>query len=179
VIQTYITVYLLTALEGQYKGIWHLSVRSYRSTLGQTPGFQIPSERTMCALTMGENVFVLLEDPLAPTRGDVLAAAPPGQESAYLQGPSHYRTTFLTIRPPGALEQLLAQLKARWVSVRQSAASGTQRGQSSGQQLTIDGYIFAIGSDWLVRVGNVVLAGGAVKGMLLEVRAHVRFMMLS
>lgn len=134
----------------------------------------------MCALTMGENVFVLLEDPLAPTRGDVLAAAPPGQESAYLQGPTHYRTTFLTIRPPGALEQLLAQLKARWVSVRQSAASGPQRGQSSGQQLTIDGYIFAIGSDWLVRVGNVVLAGGAVKGMLLEVSTHVRsFMMLS
>lgn len=160
--------YVLTALEGQYKGSWHLSVRSYRSTLGQAPGFQIPSERTMCALTMDENVFVLLEDPLAPTRADVLAAAPPGQESAYLQGPTHYRTTFLTIRPPGALEQLLAQLKARWVSVRQSASSGIQRGQSSGQQLTIDGHIFSIGSDWLVRVGNVVLAGGAVKGMLLE-----------
>jgi hypothetical protein len=120
---------------------------------------------------MDENVFVLLEDPLAPTRADVLAAAPPGQESAYLQGPTHYRTTFLTIRPPGALEQLLAQLKARWVSVRQSTSSGTQRGQSVGQQLTIDGHIFAIGSDWLVRVGTVVLAGGAVKGMLLEVRA--------
>jgi len=125
----------------------------------------------MCALTMDENVFVLLEDPLAPTRADVLAAAPPGQESAYLQGPTHYRTTFLTIRPPGALEQLLAQLKARWVSVRQSTTTGAQRGQTSGQQLTIDGHIFAIGSDWLVRVGNVVLAGGAVKGMLLEVSA--------
>jgi hypothetical protein len=118
---------------------------------------------------MDENVFVLLEDPVAPTRADVLAAAPPGQESAYLQGPTHYRTTFLTIRPPGALEQLLGQLKARWVSVRQSTSTGAQRGQASGQQLTIDGHIFAIGSDWLVRVGNVVLAGGAVKGMLLEV----------
>jgi hypothetical protein len=96
-----------------------------------------------------------------------------------LQGPTHYRTTFLTIRPPGALEQLLAQLKARWVSVRQSTTSGTQRGQSSGQQLTIDGYIFAIGSDWLVRVGNVVLAGGAVKGMLLEVSRHLRFLMVN
>ncbi|KAG5649041.1 hypothetical protein DXG03_000390 [Asterophora parasitica] len=119
---------------------------------------------------MDEHVFVLLEDPMAPTRADVLAAAPPGQEAAYLQGPTHYRTTFLTLRPPGALEQLLAQLKARWVSVRQSSTGGSQRGQSSGQQLTIEGHIFAIGNDWLVRVGNVMLAGGAIKGMLLEVR---------
>ncbi|KIK06680.1 hypothetical protein K443DRAFT_129622 [Laccaria amethystina LaAM-08-1] len=152
---------------GLYKGKWHLSVRSYRSTLGKVPGFHVPSERTMCALTMNENVFVLLEDPMAPTRGDVLAAAPPGQEAAYIQGPAHYRTAFLTIRPPGALEQLLTQLKARWAAVRQSS-SGPQRGQTTGQQLFIEGHIFAIGTDWLVRVGNVVLAGGAVKGMLLE-----------
>jgi len=33
----------------------------------------------------------------------------------------------------------------------------------------IDGQIFSIGSDWLVRAGNVVLAGGAVRGVLLEV----------
>jgi hypothetical protein len=118
---------------------------------------------------MNDNVFVLLEDPLAPTRADVLAAAPPGQASAYLQGPTHYRTTFLTLRPPGALEPLLAQLKARWVSVRQSAPGVPQRGQTAGQQLLIEGHIFAIGNDWLVRVGNVILAGGAVKGMLLEV----------
>lgn len=144
-------------------------MKSYRSALGQIPNVTIPSERTMCALTMDENVFVLLEDPMAPTRTEVLAAAPLGQEAVYLQGPSHYRTTFLTLRPPGALEQLLAQLKARWVSVRQSTSNAAQRGQSGGQQLSIDGHIFAIGNDWLVRVGNVILAGGAVKGMLLEV----------
>lgn len=119
----------------------------------------------MCALTMGENVFVLLEDPSAPTRADVLAAAPPNAP-----GPTHYRTTFLTLKPPLALEQLLAQLRARWVSVRQSAAGG---GPGAGQQLVIDGYMYAIGNDWLVRVGNVVLPGGAVKGMLLEVGSFV------
>ncbi|KAG6854811.1 hypothetical protein C0991_001238 [Blastosporella zonata] len=117
---------------------------------------------------MDDNVFVLLDDPLAPTRADVLAAAPPGQEAAYLEGPTHFRTTFLTLRPPGALEQLLAQLKARWLSVRQSSSSAPQRGQSSGQQLMIDGHQYAIGSDWLVRVGNVCLAGGGIKGMVLE-----------
>lgn len=47
--------------------------------------------------------------------------------------------------------------------------SGTApRGHAAGQQLSIEGQMFSIGSDWLVRVGNVILAGGAVKGMLLE-----------
>jgi hypothetical protein len=123
----------------------------------------------MCALTVHDNVFVLLEDPSAPTRADVLAVAPPDMPPSQVQEPTHYRTTFLTLNPPGAMEQLLAQLRARWVSVRQTASSAPQRGQSTGQQLNIDGNIFAIGNDWLVRVGNVILAGGAVKGMLLEV----------
>ncbi|CAK5263042.1 unnamed protein product [Mycena citricolor] len=158
---------ILSNHSGQYRGPWNLQVRSYRSTLGQIPGVQLLAERTMCALTMDQNVFVLVEDPLAPSRADFLAAVGPNGEPPNAPRPSHYRTTFLTLRPPGALEQLMMQLKARWVPVRAPTAGAPQRGQSS-QQLTIDGAIFAIGSDWLVRIGNVVLAGGAVKGMLLE-----------
>ncbi|KAF9567306.1 hypothetical protein CPC08DRAFT_703216 [Agrocybe pediades] len=152
----------------QYRGRWQLSVKSYRSMLGQIPGCQVPSERNMYALTLDENVFILLEDPAAPSRADVLAAAPPGQEAVYLQSPTHYRNTFLTLKPPGGLEQLLTHIKAHWVSVRQTTNATGPKNQISGQQLTIDGHIFSIGTDWLVRVGNVVLAGGAVKGMLLE-----------
>jgi len=124
----------------------------------------------MCALTMNDHVFVLLEDPGAPTRADVLANTQidTPQMSDEQAMPPHYRTTFLTLRPPGALEQLLSQLSARWIPVRQNIAS-TQRSQGTAQQLSVEGHIFAIGNDWLVRVGNVVLAGGAVKGMLLEV----------
>ncbi|KAF9453061.1 hypothetical protein P691DRAFT_120189 [Macrolepiota fuliginosa MF-IS2] len=151
-----------------YRGKWNISVRSYRSTISQMPGYQGTSDRVMCTLTMDDNVFVLLEDPAAPLRAEVLAAAPPGQESAYIQGCPHFRTTFLTLRPPGALEQLLAQLKARWVSVRQATSAPTRGGQAPGQQILIDGQVFSIGSDWIVRIGNVILAGGAVKGMLLE-----------
>lgn len=157
--------------QAQPLGKWYLSIKSYRSTLGQTPGAHIASERNMYALTMDENVFILLEDPAAPTRADVLAAAAPGQEVAWLLNhPSHYRNTFLTLKPPGALEQLLEQIKARWVSVRSTSTNIGQRSfVGGGQQLTIEGHIFAIGTDWLVRIGNVVLAGGQVKGMLLEV----------
>lgn len=44
-----------------------------------------------------------------------------------------------------------------------------KQSNTSGNLLTVDGNVFSIGSDWLVRIGNVILAGGAVKGMLLEV----------
>lgn len=125
---------------------------------------------------MNDHVFVLLEDPAAPSRADVLATvqntASQGNDprvSSQVTHPPHYRTTFLTLKPPGALEQLLSQLKARWIPVRQSSSSSSQRGQASSQQLTVEGHVFAIGNDWLVRVGNVILTGGAVKGMLLEV----------
>ncbi|KAI0639408.1 hypothetical protein C8Q77DRAFT_1081018 [Trametes polyzona] len=166
--------------QGQYKGKWLLSIRSYRSTLSSIPGYQVHAERSMCALTMGDNVFVLLEDPAAPMHAEYkqkveeLAKEQPG---VTLPPPAHYRLTFPTLSPPGALEQLLAQLRARWVSVRQTGAgsssaatggSGSQKSQGTGQQLSVEGHVYAIGSDWLVRAGNVILAGGAVKGMFLE-----------
>lgn len=95
--------------------------------------------------------------------------------SHIIHEPLHYRHTFLTLNPSGALEQLLSQLRARWLSTRQTAPTSTaaaraqNQPQTSGIHLVIDGNIFTIGTDWIVRVGNVILAGGAVKGMLLEV----------
>lgn len=160
--------------QGIYRGRWTLSVKSYRSDFNAAhPIFQFPAERSMCALTMNDNVFVLLEDGTAPTRGDILhqAGEEPShsQADALLAGPAHYRNTFLTLSPPGALEQLLTHLRARWVPVRQtSGMNAAQRNQSAGQQLVIEGHTWSIGTDWLIRVGNVILAGGAVKGMLLE-----------
>lgn len=123
----------------------------------------------MCALTMGENVFVTIEDPFAPSRGEY-AAAP----EAYHQGrgrpgpPPHYRHTFLTLSPPGALEQLLAQLRARWMTTKQGMTQGQAARGSSSQQLLVDGGVFAIGTDWILRAGNVLL-NGVPRGMLLEV----------
>ncbi|KAJ3722914.1 hypothetical protein FB446DRAFT_712366 [Lentinula raphanica] len=152
---------------GVIKGPWNLAVKSYRSTLTQTPGVHLPSERTMFTLQMHDNVFVLLEDPLAPTRADVVQAIADKTAPANFH-PTHYRSTFLTLNPPGALEQLLTHIKARWVPVRQTSTSTTQRGQASGHQLLIEGSVFGIGTDWLVRAGIVTMTGGETKGMLLE-----------
>lgn len=52
----------------------------------------------MCTLTMGENVFVLLEDPMALARPDPVTAASLGQGNHHSQPASHYRTTFLTLK---------------------------------------------------------------------------------
>ena len=107
----------------------------------------------MSAFTMDENVFVLLDDPISPGRYDL-------QTLSLATKPTHLKSTYITLSPPGALEQLLSHLHARWGSVR---------GQTTGPQLTIEGSIFSIGTDWIVRVGNVKMSTGSVKGILLEV----------
>ncbi|PCH41004.1 hypothetical protein WOLCODRAFT_131647 [Wolfiporia cocos MD-104 SS10] len=159
--------------QGVVRGKWQLSLGSYRSTMATVPGVHIP-ERALFTTTMGDNVFALLEDPAAPTRAEVpqeIREASPGHASA-IPAPSHYRNTLVTVSPPGALEQLLSQLRARWVPVRQAGQLGSQassqKAQLISQQLTIEGLVCAIGTDWLVRFGHVILAGGAVKGMLVE-----------
>jgi len=119
----------------------------------------------MCLLTMSDNVFVSLEDPSAPTRADLAYHA--SQSDTAIVEPTHYRNTFLTLSPPGALEQLLSLLRARWISTKQSAGSAAQHRQTA-PQLIVEGNVYAIGTDWIVRAGNVILATGAVKGMLLE-----------
>lgn len=130
-----------------------MGIRSYRSTFNNEPSLNLPAERTMSAFTMGENVFVLLDDPISPGRYDL-------QTLSLATKPTHLKSTYITLSPPGALEQLLSHLRARWGSVR---------GQTTGPQLTIEGSIYSIGTDWIVRVGNVIMSTGSVKGILLEV----------
>ena len=130
-----------------------MGIRSYRSTFNSEPSLNLPAERTMSTFTMGENVFVLLDDPISPGRYDL-------QTLSLATKPTHLKSTYITLSPPGALEQLLSHLRARWGSVR---------GQTAGPQLTIDGRILSIGTDWIVRVGNVIMSTGSVKGILLEV----------
>ncbi|KAF8607614.1 hypothetical protein BDV93DRAFT_541845 [Ceratobasidium sp. AG-I] len=67
--------------------------------------------------------------------------------------PLHFRTTFISLKPPAILEQFLGQVKAKWAS-RPSTA-------------VIDGMTCAIGTDWIVRIGYVV-QGTAHKGIVME-----------
>jgi hypothetical protein len=156
---------LCSCRQGQIRGKWQLSARSYRSTLGAINAST--HERSMCLLTMNDNVFVLLEDPSAPTRADLAYHA--SQSETAIVEPTHFRNTFLTLSPPGALEQLLSLLRARWISTKQQSTGSAAQYKQTAAQLAVEGNIYAIGTDWIVRAGNVILATGAVKGMLLEV----------
>ncbi|CAE6455544.1 unnamed protein product [Rhizoctonia solani] len=67
--------------------------------------------------------------------------------------PLHFRTTFISLKPPLAFEQFLGQVKAKWGS----------RPGSAG----IDGVTFTVGTDWIIRVG-FIQAGSGHKGVMLE-----------
>jgi len=165
---------------GQVKGRWYLQVRSYRSVLdGQRTRNEPP--RSMVSVTMNDAAFVLIDDPAVPPSElsvppspDVPLAAfppispPPSKPITSEESRSHRRSSFVTIRPPESLELLLLQLKARWVPVRQSGGGATTRPGAGAPQVTIEGFTFVVGTDWIVRAGNVIIAGGAIRGMLLE-----------
>lgn len=140
------------------------------------------ADRSLCVLTMNNYAFAFLEDPSVPTHAEFLQAQALVAEGAggsdqdsmsfQLTEPPHYRHTFLTLHPSGGLEQLLSQLRAKWQPTRQQPMANqgaVAQNRQPGFQLVVEGNIFTVGTDWLVRVGNVILAGGAVKGMLLEV----------
>lgn len=124
-----------------------------------------------------DNVFVILEDTAAPSRSEVMQQ-PPGEPLPYT--PTHYRQTYITATPPGSLEQLLDQLRAPWVTARNhpQGTSGPQKLQDSAVQLSVSGFVFAVGTDWIVRAGNVSLTGGTIKGMLLEESASISYLSL-
>jgi len=153
--------------------------------------FQVPP-RSMTAVTMNDAQFVLIEDPSVPlsdpqTPGspDVpLAAGEQDQGSQSQQQPqfeqmqmdetqeqrTHRRTSFAIFRPPESLDLLLNQLQAKWVPVRQSSGTAGTKGKgiTGGPQVTIEGLVFSVDTDWIIRAGNILLAGGATRGMLLE-----------
>jgi len=138
--------------------------------------------RSMIAVTMNDVVFALIEDPavpvpdlIPPPSPDVPLAAgeqppPPAPKQTSpeeIKDRPHRRFSFVTIRPPESLELLLHQLQSKWVPVRQSSTTAGAK-PSGAAQVTIDGVVFSIGTDWVVRAGNIVIAGGILKGMLLE-----------
>ena len=123
----------------------------------------------MSILTMNNNAFVYHDDNTAPDYHYYMENRE-HLKNQIQEEPSHYRMTFVTTSPPGALESLLTQLGSRWVPTRQPSTTSRTSTSSPGNHLTIEGTIFSIGTDWLVRAGNVILTGGTVKGMLLEVR---------
>ncbi|CAE6523091.1 unnamed protein product [Rhizoctonia solani] len=68
--------------------------------------------------------------------------------------PLHFRTTFISLKPPSTFEQFLGQVKGKW----------GPRPNNAG----IDGVTFTVGTDWVIRMG-FIQAGSGHKGVMLEI----------
>lgn len=138
-----------------------------------------------------DNSLVIIEDALAPKRADFMAArmeiratnaakrkAAPGVADAQLgllqepTEPLHYRNTLLSYKT-GTMEAFINQLGGAWTFQPMKTISGPNLGRSSGgltHRLKIEGNVFSVGSDWIVRVGSVYATGEVFKGVIMEVR---------
>jgi hypothetical protein len=164
------------------QGKWIVSVKSFRTVSNPE---SIRMDRTMHCVTLNNRTFPVLEDQGAPqlvefaSLSNRMPSPPVSSPSGASRGksfsdgilppPPHYRTTLVTTEPVGALESLLSQLGTHWTSTRLQTAASKNQQASSGNQLVVEGSIFATETDWRVRAGNVYLAGGALKGVFIEV----------
>jgi hypothetical protein len=84
---------------------------------------------------------------------------------------SRQHLSFVTLSSPSSLEPFLAQLGPKWGPLRQTVGPAAR--VQGGIHLQIDGFVFWLGSDWIIRVGNVTQAGVAgPRGIVLEVNCE-------
>lgn len=123
-----------------------MTLQSYRS--GTYPA------RSIYAVSTAEHAYVLLEDQSIDLTGAELL---------------HPRVSFVTITPPESLPAMLSQVAGNWTSSRHNAAQ-TGRGVVMGgmPQVQIEGHVYSVGGDWLIRIANVTQAGGALRGLVIE-----------
>jgi len=134
--------------------------------------------------------LVIVEDATAPKRADYMAAraeiraanaakrnAAPGVPDSQLDlteeepEPLHYRNTLISFKTR-VIETLIDQLEGAWASQPIRVMSGPMMGRPSGgltHRLKIEGTVFSVGSDWIVRVGSVYSTGEQFKGVIMEV----------
>lgn len=128
-----------------------------------------------------------MEDLSAPKRADYLVAkaeivahnnakkasgAPESELQTDPPAPAHYRHTLINFKLP-LMEALLDQLGGPWSTQPPRATNSMQMmGRNTGgvtHRLKIDGYIWSIGADWIVRVASVFAGGDQFKGIIMEV----------
>ncbi|KAG8856807.1 hypothetical protein FRB96_006311 [Tulasnella sp. 330] len=119
---------------------WNLSARFYRSSSWPT--------RSINSVTLGDCCYVLMEDTAAPSYKPIEAGS---------TRPPHWRNTYMTFSPPTVLGPLLQQLGGSWTN----RLPGTQ------PDIEIAGTAYALGSDYIIRVGRV-MQRGEQRGVVIE-----------
>ena len=128
-----------------------MSFQSYRSNTYQA--------RTIYSVSTTSGTYALLEDQAVDLTGSER---------------SNPRVTFVTITPPESLPSMLGQIAGNWSASRHNATAPSGRGlvPPGAGQVLLDGYVYSVGNDWLVRIGNVTQSGNVHKGIVIEV-SHI------
>jgi hypothetical protein len=127
---------------------------TYRSSVYQA--------RTIYSVSTSTATYALLEDQAVDLTGS---------------DRSNPRVTFVSITPPESLQSMLAQIAGNWSASRPNAAVPGRSVVPAGVgQVHLDGHVYSVGTDWLVRIGNVTQPGGVHKGIVIEVNRGFSFL---
>jgi hypothetical protein len=136
---------------------------------------------------MPDNHLVIVEDSTAPMRADHLAdcssiatrnaakraqGAPDGELEREPPIPSHYRHTLISFKLP-LMTTMLDQLGGAWSTQTAKSTAIPLMGKPTGgttHRLRIDGVVWSVGNDWIVRVASVYASGEQFKGVIMEVK---------
>ncbi|KAJ1308631.1 hypothetical protein OPQ81_004327 [Rhizoctonia solani] len=174
--------HILNLTNVEHRGRWKCNARSYRSSVhperflytlvyGENTHILLEDRKSLERPAALEKIRV--EQEAANQAAAAAAAAMPamedddviildatGQEPGAVLPkvkniplPLHFRTTFISLKPPSTFEQFLGQVKAKWGPRPNNA--------------TIEGMTFTVGTDWIIRVG-FIQAGTGHKGIMLE-----------
>jgi hypothetical protein len=182
---------------GTHVGRWHLSLKSYRSTFGLDPNqpnvgpSSHNNERIMITITNHDVVFVLLEDLVAPLhveaeqrggkfthfRNTLITLRPPGSLENLLV---MLKARWMPVRHAAGTAQNSGTISMGAGTGLGMGPTGGGAGPGKGgagaphqnnpfaaAELIVEGKVFAIGTDWVVRIG-LVKSKDLLKGMLLE-----------
>lgn len=124
-------------------------------------------------MTTGDTCFVLCEDTSAPshasfenTKRTTLAQDPTAQVPAR---PPHYKSTSLTLSPPTLLGLLFQQIGG--------GAVWSNRMPGALPDIEINGAVFQIGEDLIIRVGRVIQKTQP-RGLVIEVCTTFRLALM-
>lgn len=160
-------------------------------------GTQLGHERFIHSyISTPNNVLIIVEDPLAPKRGEFFqhkaevaaanAARKPDEPTQPEPAtPPHFRETLISFNMVGStnmMETMLDYMGPPWSTTGPKINTILpMMGKPTGgitHKLRIEGWTFVIGNDWNVRVGAVFAAGDQFKGVVMEVR-FVFFLLFS
>ncbi|KIM25859.1 hypothetical protein M408DRAFT_314411 [Serendipita vermifera MAFF 305830] len=186
-----ITDSVLRQHQARSTGVWRADLRTLKRHPYLTDGTSVGPERLLWEyISPPDHNLVIIEDATAPKRADFIANraeiraanmakrnAGPGLPDAQLglieepPEPLHYRNTLISFKT-SSMEAFINQLGGAWTSQPVKTISGPNLGRPSGgltHRLKIEGHVFSVGSDWIVRVGSVYATGDQFKGVIMEI----------